>query len=621
MHAAATEDLVEALVEAGRCAEAIATISEHIARLPLRDRARGLLLRALAGAGRQAEALRAYRAYRTMLVEEVGTEPSPDVRRIEQRVAAGWDGRDDHGRRTSEPVADATAREVPRSLSTARSGPFVGRDDLLADLLDGWRGGRWTGLVVAGEPGIGKTRLLAELAHAMHADGATVAVGRCDEDAVLSYRPGPRWSRSLQAATARAPRSSTPTPATPRSSMPLLALLRARAPLVVVLDDLHWIDTPSLRVLQRVVAADLPGVTVLGRLPLHRRAPARPAGRRARRSAAARPRAPADHPRPRPAGRRSAGRPRRLARVPDAERHALAQVIRTRTAGNALFVRELILHVANRDDAATDLPDGLVELIDRRVSRLGDDTVGVLRVAAVVGQRFPVDVVEDDGAPRSRPPRRRAGTERRRPRRPRAGARRGGRRRRRGRDGVPPRRGARRPARPDVGGPPPASPPRHRHGAGADRVLGHLPTHLAALAHHHDLARSPEASEWYRRAARAATDAFDVGAVQLAERGLELLAGTDPDPALRCDLLIARAMGLRLAGHETLADARMAAEAAIALGDEARIASALQTLSVRSIDRDMSDHIAFLADGLAAPAPTPARRAAGPSPSGCRCAR
>ena len=58
-------------------------------------------------------------------------------------------------------------------------------------------------------------------------------------------------------------------------------------------------------------------------------------------------------------------------------------------------------------------------------------------------------------------------------------------------------------------------------------------------------------------------------------------------------------MGLRLAGHETLADARMAAEAAIALGDEARIAGALQSLSVRSIDRDASDHIAFLADGLA----------------------
>ena len=58
MQAAATEDFVEALIEGGRCAEAIATISEHVARLPLRDRARGLLLRALAGAGRQAEALR-----------------------------------------------------------------------------------------------------------------------------------------------------------------------------------------------------------------------------------------------------------------------------------------------------------------------------------------------------------------------------------------------------------------------------------------------------------------------------------------------------------------------------------------------------------------------------------
>ena len=145
--------------------------------------------------------------------------------------------------------------------------------------------------------------------------------------------------------------------------------------------------------------------------------------------------------------------------------------------------------------------------------------------------------------------------------------------------------------------------------------------HLAALAHHHDLARSPEASEWYRRAARAATDAFDVGAVQLAERGLELLAGTDADPALRCDLLIARAMGLRLAGHETLADARMAAEAAIALGDEdahrQRAADAERALDrprrVRTTSRSSPTGCGTCT--------TPARRAAGPSPSGCRCAR
>ena len=61
-------------------------------RNPYRDRPRGLLIRALASAGRQADALRAFQQYRSLLIEEFGTDPSPDVIRIERRVATGWDG-------------------------------------------------------------------------------------------------------------------------------------------------------------------------------------------------------------------------------------------------------------------------------------------------------------------------------------------------------------------------------------------------------------------------------------------------------------------------------------------------------------------------------------------------
>jgi DNA-binding SARP family transcriptional activator len=59
---------------------------------PLRYRPRGLLLQALAGAGRQADALHAFRDYRTCLAESVGTEPSAEVRRLDRLVASGWDG-------------------------------------------------------------------------------------------------------------------------------------------------------------------------------------------------------------------------------------------------------------------------------------------------------------------------------------------------------------------------------------------------------------------------------------------------------------------------------------------------------------------------------------------------
>ncbi len=72
--------------------EAVAALEAHVAIHPLRDRAHGLLIQALASDGRQAEALRAYQDYRTLLAEETGTEPSALVRSIERRVAAGWSG-------------------------------------------------------------------------------------------------------------------------------------------------------------------------------------------------------------------------------------------------------------------------------------------------------------------------------------------------------------------------------------------------------------------------------------------------------------------------------------------------------------------------------------------------
>ena len=75
----------------GRSAEVIAAMEHHIAAYPLRDQPRGLLMQALAGAGRQAEALAAYRTYRAYLAAEVGTEPSPEVQGIGRRIAAGVD--------------------------------------------------------------------------------------------------------------------------------------------------------------------------------------------------------------------------------------------------------------------------------------------------------------------------------------------------------------------------------------------------------------------------------------------------------------------------------------------------------------------------------------------------
>ncbi len=386
----------------------------------------------------------------------------------------------------------------------------------------------------------------------------------------------------------------------------ITALLRAVSPVVLVLDDIHWIDQPSLRVLRRVVTATLPGVTILGAYQdteVGRLDPLAAVLADLRRAAGVHrltvggidDTAVAELIRSSPA------------QVPEADAISRARTIHARTAGNPLFVLELISHLADqaagpagdpRPDAPG-LPEGLAELIDHRVSRLGEDALGVLRVAATAGRRFDVAVVEAaaelDRAGRGRAP---------------------------------------RPATDVLGQLERARDAgviiddgegmEFRHAVIRSALLAHLSTarrrrlhrdigaviervrassldgHLQELAYHHDRAGSPDAPRWYERAARAAAGSFDVSAIGLADRGLDLLATADqPDPELRCDLLITRAVGLDLAGTENIADAGAAAGAAIALGDEERIASALLTLSVRSINHDFSDHIPFLADGLA----------------------
>ena len=95
LRASAVEDLADALIAGHRAAEAVVVLEPHVIEHPFRDRPRGLVMRALAASGRQTEALRAYQRYREHLGETAGTEPSDDLRAIEQRIATGWDGLED----------------------------------------------------------------------------------------------------------------------------------------------------------------------------------------------------------------------------------------------------------------------------------------------------------------------------------------------------------------------------------------------------------------------------------------------------------------------------------------------------------------------------------------------
>gem|GEM_PF-2432475 len=157
LRASAVEERAEILLELGRWADAIVAMERHIAQYPLRDRPRGVLMRALAADGRQPEALRTFQTYRSYLIEEIGTEPGDDLRELEAKIATGW----------REQVKPA-----PRNLGVQTTS-FVGRHLEVKELAELSREHRLVTLTGVG--GVGKTRLAVQVATELSpefADGA-----------------------------------------------------------------------------------------------------------------------------------------------------------------------------------------------------------------------------------------------------------------------------------------------------------------------------------------------------------------------------------------------------------------------------------------------------------------
>ena len=87
-HAALMEDRADALLATGRAAEIIGELEAAVADAPLRERRWGQLMLALYRAGRQGEALGAYQRARSLLADELGVDPGPDLRRLETAIVA-----------------------------------------------------------------------------------------------------------------------------------------------------------------------------------------------------------------------------------------------------------------------------------------------------------------------------------------------------------------------------------------------------------------------------------------------------------------------------------------------------------------------------------------------------
>jgi len=195
LRANAREHRLEAWLRLGRNGDALAEARALADDEPLRERSWELLVRALYGEGRQAEALEAYGQARDHLREELGLEPGPALRRLHAQVLA------------QDPELDRLRgpAHLPVAL-TPPSGRFVGRDDALEWLRDAWRrvvtDGHPRTVVVRGPVGSGVRRLVAELAAELADEGVAVVLGgpRAPVDAASSLcvldrrestRPGP----------------------------------------------------------------------------------------------------------------------------------------------------------------------------------------------------------------------------------------------------------------------------------------------------------------------------------------------------------------------------------------------------------------------------------------------
>jgi DNA-binding SARP family transcriptional activator len=426
---AALEDRVQADLERGRHGEAISELERLIAAEPLRERPRAQLMLALYRSGRQAEALEAYTEARSALVDELGIEPGRELKELQDAIL-----RQDPELDLERAIKDVPARPTSEPAATRRSESFVGRQSELAEFqaaFDDALTGRMSLFLIAGEPGIGKSRLADEATSLAQVGQARVCWGRCWEaGGAPAYWPwvqalreyirtgGEEQVRELLGPGAAdiaqmlpelhelfpdlpPPPSLDPEGARFRLFDSTASFLRAAGeerPVVLVLDDLHAADEPSLLLL-RFLARSLHDarVAIVG---AYRDTEPR---REALLEAVAE------------ARREPITRYIRLGGLDVAEvatvveliggiepTEKLALAIHRETEGNPLFVGELVRLLASEgrlEDAADatgalSIPQGVREVIDHRLRRLSEPCKDLLSVASVLGREFRLDALE-----------------------------------------------------------------------------------------------------------------------------------------------------------------------------------------------------------------------------------
>jgi predicted ATPase/DNA-binding SARP family transcriptional activator len=257
---AAVEDHAEAALALGGHRELVAELHDLVAAHPLRERARGLLMRALYGSGRQAQALEVFEDARRRLADELGTDPSAELAEIHLAVLRGDPSLTAPAARTLPPTSAPTG--PPAQLTS-----FVGRDEELRRIAKSLADGRLVTLI--GPGGAGKTRLAIEAAAREQGEVCFVDLAplgsRSTEPGTSSPAAGTTVPQAVVSAlglreTGLLP-SSTGADHQPDPVGRLIAALADRRTLLVLDNCEHVIDEAA-RLINRLLGA-CPGVRVL----------------------------------------------------------------------------------------------------------------------------------------------------------------------------------------------------------------------------------------------------------------------------------------------------------------------------------------------------------------------
>lgn len=411
----ATDDWALSELLLGRHAEIVEELQTVVRRAPLREDLRARLVLALYRSGRQAEALQVLADGREILADELGIDPGPELVALQTAVLA-----QDPALDWREAVAPAGATIADVTGLPSRS---IGRDretEVLTRDLNTAKGGAFRVALLAGEPGIGKTRLAADLSE--HAVGAGVAVawGRCDEGGgAPAYWP---WAQLLdtivrlvgldavqEAAGGRAadlsrlgadlfPATATELSdpeevrfRTARAVTSLLSGLARAKPLLVVLDDLQWCDSSSLEVLD-VVCRSLERDAVLIVATMRTGTTTAPAVARSLAQLARGPYRRIDLKGLDPATVAALVAEHGV----DLDAVDLA-ALQQRTAGNPLFVSQIAswMGAEGAESHSRSLPTAVADVVRDRVAQLGADEARVLSEASVLGFSLDIDSLAD----------------------------------------------------------------------------------------------------------------------------------------------------------------------------------------------------------------------------------